>query len=133
MNALQIFQAFVDFKDGYIGDVIRRCGGNRLEIVPDETGSGFTTVPQALTSPIQDKIPYMLIDGQKFIFYLADKVGGYEGEGEYVSRVVAVFTEQNECVGYVQVLGFYTSDNGTEWDTDFVEVEPYVKRVIDWK
>lgn len=133
MNALQIFQAFVDFKDGYIGDVIRRCNDNRLEIAPDETPSGYVHMPQAHTSRAEDKIPYMLIDGKKFIFYLADREGGYEGEGEYVSRIVAVFTDQNECVGYVLITGFYAPGEGTEWDADFVEVEPYVKRVIGWK
>lgn len=133
MNALQIFQAFVDFKDGYIGDVIRRCDSNKLEMVPDETGSGFTTVPQRPFSELDNKIPYMLIDGQKIIFYLADGTGAWVGAGKYVSRIVAVFTEQNDCIGYVQVTGFYTPDNGTEWGTDFVEVEPYIKRVIDWK
>lgn len=133
MNALQIFKAFVDLNFGYVDDIMHYCNSKRLNMVPDETELGFTTVPQSQTSQIQNNPQYVVVDGQKFIFYLADGIGGREGEGEYVSRIVAVFTEQNDCIGYVQVTGFYTSDEGTEWDTDFVEVEPYVKRVIDWK
>lgn len=56
-------------------------------------------------------------------------IGGGEGEGEYVERVIH-FKNYN-C--YVKITGFYTSYNGTDWHSDFIQVEPYEKVITDYK
>lgn len=75
------------------------------------------------------------VDGEKYWFCIVDSEGGGEGEGEYVERIVAVFKygePADSLVGLVQVTGFYSSDNGTEWDTEYNEVSPKPKTVIQW-
>ena len=73
--------------------------------------------------------------GDKYWFCIIDSEGGGEGEGEHVERIVAVFKygdHSDALVGLVQVTGFYSSDYGTEWDTEYNEVTPKPKTVIAW-
>ncbi len=55
--------------------------------------------------------------------------GGGEGGGEYVERIIH-FKNYN-C--YVRITGFYTSYNGTDWHSDFIQVEPYERVITDYK
>lgn len=46
--------------------------------------------------------------------------GGNEGEGDYVERVHHYLDHGV----YIRFTGFYSSDNGTEWEREAEEVEP---------
>lgn len=48
--------------------------------------------------------------------------GGGEGEGEYVERVVQIGDM------YIRYTGYYASEYGTEWDSDFEQVYP--RRIV---
>lgn len=51
--------------------------------------------------------------------------GDTEGGGDY-SCVVRYFEEHDV---YIQVTGFYSSYEGTDWDNDFQEVKPKEKTI----
>lgn len=51
--------------------------------------------------------------------------GDREGGGDY-SCVVRHFEDHNV---YIQVTGYYSSYNGTDWDSEFSEVKP-VERTV---
>ena len=50
------------------------------------------------------------------------RIGGGEGEGEYVERVVD-FTNNGDNI-FVRILGHYESYNGIEWDDSAEVVYP---------
>lgn len=57
---------------------------------------------------------------------LVEEEGGYEGAGEYVSRV-RHFIDHNV---YIRIEGFYSSYNGTDWDGhEYEEVKPAQKTI----
>lgn len=58
---------------------------------------------------------------------LVHSQGGYEGDGEYAERV---FEHDNggEKI-YIKITGFYSSYNGTDWDSDFEQVQPKQKTI----
>lgn len=56
---------------------------------------------------------------------LVSQVGGYEGEGDYVSRVIH-FKKHSF---YAKITGFYSSYEGTEWNNDWSEVKPQEKTI----
>ena len=51
--------------------------------------------------------------------------GDCEGGGDH-SEVVRHFTDHNV---YIQVTGYYSSYNGTDWDGNFTEVSPKEKTI----
>lgn len=53
-------------------------------------------------------------------------IGGGEGEGEHVERVVHVHFPGHDL--YIRYTGFYCSQEGTEWNSDFEQVFP--RRII---
>jgi hypothetical protein len=55
--------------------------------------------------------------------------GDTEGGGDH-SEVVVHFKDHNI---FLRATGFYSSYNGTEWDSDLTEVEPYEKMVTFYK
>jgi hypothetical protein len=74
-------------------------------------------------------------DGTKYWFCAIDCKGRYEGAGEHAEQVIAVLEYQDPSdllVGLVRITGFYASESGTEWDTDYDEVVPKPVTVIKW-
>lgn len=73
------------------------------------------------------------VEDDTYLFITVHSVGGGEGEGEHVERVVAVIkrTSGSEGIlmGYVKLGGYYDSYNGVEWDREdeweVVTPEPY--------
>lgn len=58
---------------------------------------------------------------------LVHEVGGHEGDGEYAERV---FEHDNDGEKiYVKFTGFYSSYDGTDWDSDFAMVTPREKMI----
>jgi len=60
------------------------------------------------------------------------RVGGREGEGEYVKRTYAV-KDANEVYFYFEIYGHYDSYEGTEWDETINIVEPYQVMVTKYR
>lgn len=58
-------------------------------------------------------------------------VGGREGEGEHAERVYVV-TDGVEEYFFFEIVGFYDSYEGTEWDHFFI-VEPYEVMVTKYR
>jgi len=64
--------------------------------------------------------------------YLVHSEGGGEGEGESVDRVFAIAPpgllvkegKVDGALAYVRITGYYTSEEGTEWDSSWEPVEP---------
>jgi len=64
--------------------------------------------------------------------YLVHSEGGGEGEGESVDRVFAIAApglslsdgKVDGALAYVRITGYYTSEEGTEWDSSWEPVEP---------
>lgn len=65
-------------------------------------------------------------DSLGFDIECVDSTGGYEGEGDYVERIIKitgpVMGEPKDI--YVRVTGSYSSYEGTEWDSDVEYVYP---------
>jgi hypothetical protein len=65
------------------------------------------------------------IDHDTFRIKLVHEVGGGEGEGETVERVWEVIdTFVDKSLGFAMLTGFYTSYNGTDWDSTLTRVYP---------
>jgi hypothetical protein len=63
---------------------------------------------------------------------VVESIGGGEGEGEYVSRVLEVFVN-DESRAFINVTGFYESYEGTEYDSSsWIFVEPRKVEVIQY-
>lgn len=116
---------------------------NRVGIVPKDLYRGYYAKHQERLELEKRKIwqdansEFAFTDsaGEKYWFCLVDSEGGGEGEGEHVHRIVAVFKygePADSLVGLVKVTGFYSSDSGIEWDTEYNEVTPKPKTVIEW-
>lgn len=58
-----------------------------------------------------------------FTLNLVHSVGGREGEGETVERVIEV-KDGDAVLCYFQFTGFYASNEGTEWGDDAYQVYP---------
>lgn len=71
-------------------------------------------------------------DGNSWSCELVDSEGGYEGGGDYVERVFAFKCNEN-VVAHVRGTGFYSSYEGTEWDSnDLTFVNPREVMVIHY-
>lgn len=116
---------------------------NRVGIVPEGLYRGYYARHQEKLELERRKIwqdannEFAFTDnaGEKYWFCIVDSEGGGEGEGEHVHCIVAVFKygePADSLVGLVRVTGFYCSHNGTEWDTEYNEVSPKPKTVIEW-
>ena len=87
-----------------------------------------------LTTAVADKI---------YITKIVQTVGGEEGDGERMHRVVAVFEADEQpphnCIdtkflGYVRIDGFHSSYDNSIWYVDDArEVTPFETVVIDYK
>lgn len=74
-----------------------------------------------------------VIEYVKYTIEVVDQEGGGEGEGEHWHSVIKV-SEPFKNDRYFYIPGYYSSYDGTdiEWD-EIYEVEPYEKKVIDWR
>ena len=63
---------------------------------------------------------------------IVDEQGGNEGGGEHVMRIYEVTTNDSAEIYYFKKTGFYESYNGTEWDSDVVEVFPKEIMVVKY-
>lgn len=78
------------------------------------------------------------VEDDAYVCITIHSVGGGEGEGELVERVVAVIkcTRGNEgtLMGYVKLCGYYESYNGIEWDseTEWEVVTPKPYTAYNW-
>jgi hypothetical protein len=132
-----------------------------IDICDIECGESFD---QSLDfDPLSEKVEtFNLENVDEYSFLLPGKViitversGGGEGEGEAVHRVVGIFDilevdleyEKDEWgnktkavmftsegVEYIRYTGFYSSYNGTDWDSISyaTQVYPSPKTVVDW-
>ena len=53
--------------------------------------------------------------------------GGHSGDGEYAERVFE--HDNNGEKIYVKITGFYSSYDGTDWDSDLKQVSPLKKTI----
>lgn len=60
---------------------------------------------------------------------LVEDIGGYEGAGEYMAKVYH-FVEHDV---YLKMEGYYSSWDGSEWESGFTHVEPKEVMVIQYK
>ena len=67
-------------------------------------------------------------DGQAITLWLAHHVGGGEGEGEYVERVLGIKVDDKEV--FLRTTGFYSSYEGTDWSGEWEHVEPREVTVV---
>lgn len=79
------------------------------------------------------------------LLVVVDSVGGSEGEGDYVRRIIGAYpitnTEYNEYwvnidnARFFELTGFYTSYDGVTWDSpsEIVEVNPKLVQVIRYE
>lgn len=67
--------------------------------------------------------------GDSYCLKLVHSVGGGEGEGELVERVIKVSTHR-DVLGYVQINGYYMSYDGTTWDDPSEFEIVYPKEVV---
>jgi hypothetical protein len=97
----------------------------------------------------QDEFDDMLMEAQNELLYseggeigvkglaLRAKVvyanGGGEGGGDHVERVLSIIDEKDEAIYHLRITGFYSSYNGTDWDDEWEEVEPYEVTVTKYK
>jgi len=58
---------------------------------------------------------------------LVHRVGGGEGQGEYAERVYE-HDNDGEMI-YFKITGFYSSYDGTDWDSDIQRVTPQEKTI----
>ncbi len=66
--------------------------------------------------------------------------GGGEGEGEHVEHVFAIAPAGSQAVNgriasalaYVAFYGYYQSNYGTEWDDEFMIVEPRDVTIVQY-
>ena len=84
-----------------------------------------------------------IIDGH--LFACVKSVGGNEGDGEYVERIVGAYpiVERNDTgvkvdidsAVFFKLNGFYVSYDGVTWDSphDIVEVKPKLVQVIKYE
>lgn len=63
---------------------------------------------------------------------LVEEVGGREGGGESVVRVVKVTDDTGLTVTFLRMGGYYASYEGTEWDNDVEVVYPREVTVIQY-
>lgn len=56
---------------------------------------------------------------------------GGEGSGEHIWQVWQI--GDGESAQYFMKTGYYMSYDGSNWDGDLIEVEPFEKTVTDWK
>lgn len=62
---------------------------------------------------------------------LVDQHGGGEGEGEYVERNYRI-NDGDQVLAHVQITGFYTSNDGTEWNHEVTRVYPKEVSVVKY-
>lgn len=62
--------------------------------------------------------------------YVDGEHGG-EGSGENIWQVWSVTADDE--VQYFRKQGYYASYDGSNWDGDLYEVEPFEKTVTDWR
>lgn len=77
-----------------------------------------------------------------FAFVLVDENGGREGEGDHADKTFAVVPVGSDqtiengrvaaAIGYINFEGFYSSDYGTEWDSDVYVVTPVDVMVVQY-
>lgn len=66
-------------------------------------------------------------DEDKYDIEVVHSVGGYEGGGEDIVRVIHLVDKKNNKEAYIQYEGWYASYHGTEFEcgiNDFTIVEP---------
>jgi len=80
----------------------------------------------------QEAIRGNFTDGKYTLSYEED-FGGYEGAGEKTWVVYSLKDNETDEVIYFRLNGWYDSWNGTEWENDFVIVNPKEVIRIEWK
>lgn len=71
------------------------------------------------------------LDDEHTAEFFVGETGG-EGSAEHIWQVWKV-TDADGNYQYFMKTGYYMSYDGSNWDGDLVEVEPYEKTVTDWK
>lgn len=61
-----------------------------------------------------------------------EKVGGGEGGGEYMHKIIRVSNAQGDH-RFFQKPGWYQSYDGSHWDGDLFEVNPVQRTVTIWQ
>lgn len=67
-----------------------------------------------------------------YSFKLMESVGGHEGGGDFVKRVIQIKMNGDKNAVFVKFTGSYASYCGTEYDEDFTFVEPREVKVIQY-
>ena len=66
-------------------------------------------------------------------FKMVHSVGGCEGGGENVERILKVTSPSSGNIAYIRATGWYSSYEGTEWDTDVTFMTPVAKMIVDFE
>jgi hypothetical protein len=80
----------------------------------------------------QDAFRGSFTDG-KYTLACEEDFGGYEGAGETTWVVYSLKDNETKEVIYFRLNGYYDSWNGTEWEYDFVIVNPKEVVKIEWE
>jgi len=80
----------------------------------------------------QDAIRGRFTNG-KYTISCEEDFGGYEGAGEKTWVVYSLKDNETDEVIYFKLNGWYDSWNGTEWENDFVIVNPKEVIRIEWR
>lgn len=63
-------------------------------------------------------------------FSIVHSVGGYEGGGEDVVRVLKVTNPSDKKVAFIKTIGWYSSYSGINWNKNEEFVKPFVTSTI---
>lgn len=106
---------------------------------PGQTKVGDTVEYTEATKWTNVDTTLLKVEDDIYRFIPVNSIGGDEGGGELVERVVAVIkcTRGNEgtLMGYVKLCGYYESYNGIEWDseTEWEVVTPKPYTAYNWE
>lgn len=81
------------------------------------------------------------VDG--YYLCVVNSIGGGEGGGEYVERIVAAYklieatddmvVFDTSDASFCKLTGFYCSHEGIDWDEDLETVSPSLKTIVEFK
>ena len=135
----QLIKLFCDYADqSSLSEAVDEWKTFTLPKIDLSTLSVGDVVQYFATKSVNVDEALLKVDGDVYRFASVHFLGGGEGEGERVERVVAVIkcTSGSEGIlmGYVKVTGYYESYNGIEWDSSdewqVVTPKPYI--AYDW-
>lgn len=73
-----------------------------------------------------------VVEGLGTLSYVTGEHGG-EGSAEYIWQVWSVVNLDTDEIQYFKKDGYYASYDGSNWDGEIYEVEPFEKTVTDWR